>query len=222
MSVSNTYILGLRYFPLTLNNVTLFLLNLALLSLALEAFGLERRVDDHGLSACGDRLGVRGTTLGLVRGTNLAGGLGQHVQTIEIWAIWKGRVRGFAFTTSRARVFVGIALGQVWKFMESKEHTLAVTKRNGLAFLDQVVRQAVDTTLGELFATGLARMLVPVAGVLEFGASNEELEDECVGFAPHCGRRGREEEGGVLDAYILKLHTGESVTNGRLHTVLVR
>lgn len=84
--------------------------------------------------------------------------------------------------------------------MESKKNALAVPERNGLAFLDQVVGQAIDAPFGKFLATGLAGMLVAITRILELGTSNEELEDQLVGFASHCGRRmglgGRKRERG--------------------------
>lgn len=69
--------------------------------------------------------------------------------------------------------------------MKSQEDALPVTERNGLAFLDQMVGQAVDATLRELFTAGLAGVLISVAGVFELLASNEELEDELIRLSTH-------------------------------------
>lgn len=69
--------------------------------------------------------------------------------------------------------------------MKSQENALSVTERNGLAFLDQVVGQAVDATLRELLTAGLAGVLISVAGVFELLASNEELEDELIRLSTH-------------------------------------
>ena len=55
-----------------------------------------------------------------------------------------------------------------------------------------MVGKAVNATLGKYFAAGFARMLVAIARVFQLGAPVEELEDELVGFATHCGGdRGR-------------------------------
>jgi hypothetical protein len=72
--------------------------------------------------------------------------------------------------------------------VESKKNALAVPKRNGLAFLDQVVGQAIDAPFGKFLSAGLAGMLVAITRILELGTSNEELEDKLVGFASNCGR----------------------------------
>lgn len=94
--------------------------------------------------------------------------------------------------------------------MELQDGTLAVAERQGGAFLDQVVCQAVYPTLRkllrvnsrspgsfsstrsrawrtDLLPAGFAGVLVAIARVLELGASLEELEDELVGFATHRG-----------------------------------
>lgn len=92
--------------------------------------------------------------------------------------------------------------------MELQDGTLAVAERQGGAFLDQVVRQAVYPALWkllrvnsrclgsfartrprarrtDLLAAGFAGVLVAIARVLELGASLKELEDELVGFTTH-------------------------------------
>ena len=60
-----------------------------------------------------------------------------------------------------------------------------------------MIGKAIDATLGELFTTRLARVLVAIAGVLELLTSNKELENQLVRFATHedevrcaCSRRG--------------------------------
>lgn len=50
-----------------------------------------------------------------------------------------------------------------------------------------MVGKAINATLGEYFAAGFARMLVAIARVFQLGTPVEELEDELVGFATHCG-----------------------------------
>lgn len=74
--------------------------------------------------------------------------------------------------------------------MKSQENALTISQGNRLALLHQVIGQTIDTPLGEFLAAGLAGMLVAITRVLELGTSNEELEDELVGFSPHGGRVG--------------------------------
>ena len=54
-----------------------------------------------------------------------------------------------------------------------------------MTLLDKMVGQAVNTALGEHFTTCFARVLVAIAGILEFLASNKELEDQLVRLATH-------------------------------------
>lgn len=172
---------------LTLGIAAVLLFHVTLLRLALEAFSFKGWVHNHGLAACSNGLGIGGTALGLIRGTDPARGLSQHFQAIEVRAVREGRVGRFAFVARGTPVFVGVAFSQVREFVESQEDALTVTERDGLAFLDQVIGEAVNTALGELLTACLAGMLVAVAGVLELGASDEELEDKLVGFTTHCG-----------------------------------
>jgi hypothetical protein len=100
----------------------------------------------------------------MIRGTHLAGRLCKHVETIEVRAVPERTVT--LLSSRRIWILVGFAFCKIGKFVKAQEHALAVTKWNCLAFLDQVVGETVDTTLGELFATGLASVLVSVARVL--------------------------------------------------------
>lgn len=121
----------------------------------------------------------------MVRGTNLPRSFRQHVETVEILSRAKGQLARFPLVRgSQVRVFL-FSVGQVRKLMKSQEDALPVTERNGLAFLDQMVGQAVDATLRELFTAGLAGVLISVAGVFELLASNEELEDELIRLSTH-------------------------------------
>lgn len=70
--------------------------------------------------------------------------------------------------------------------MESQQDALTITEGDGLALLHQVIGQAVDTSLGKHFTTGLAGVLVSIARVLQLRTPVEELEDELVRFAAHC------------------------------------
>lgn len=69
--------------------------------------------------------------------------------------------------------------------MELKESTLAVSNRYGLAFFDEMVCQTVYPSFGEFLSASLARVLIPVAGILQLGAALEELEDQLIGFSAH-------------------------------------
>lgn len=69
--------------------------------------------------------------------------------------------------------------------MKSQQDALPIAQRDGLTLLHEMVGQAVDATLGKFLSAGLARVLVAITGVLEFLASNKELEDELVRFATH-------------------------------------
>lgn len=46
------------------------------------------------------------------------------------------------------------------------------------AFLDEMSRKAIDSTLRKSLAAGLARMLVSVTGVVQFCTSSEMLKDQ--------------------------------------------
>lgn len=69
--------------------------------------------------------------------------------------------------------------------MESQEDALAVTEGNSLTLFDKMVGQAVNTALWEHFTTCFACVLVAIAGILEFLASNKEFEDQLVRLAAH-------------------------------------
>jgi hypothetical protein len=100
----------------------------------------------------------------MIRGTHLAGRLCKHVETIEVGAVTERAVT--LLSSRRIGILVCFTFGEVGKFVEAQEHALTVTEWNRLAFLDQVIGETVDTTLGKLFATGLASVLVSVARVL--------------------------------------------------------
>ena len=154
----------------------------------LEALSFERWVDDDRLPSDRHGLGVCGTPFGLVGGTDLSRRLGQDIEAIEILTSRERQVDRLSLVLS-GDVFVLVSVGQVGEFVESQQDALSIAQRNGLTLLDEMVGQAVDATLGEFFAAGLARVLVTVTGVLEFLAANEELKDELVRFATHCGER---------------------------------
>lgn len=59
-----------------------------------------------------------------------------------------------------------------------------------------MIGEAVDATFRKFFAARLACMLVAVTSILEFLASNKELEDERVGFATHLGTAWQKMKGG--------------------------
>jgi hypothetical protein len=162
------------------------LLVVSLLGTGALKVSLQRRVDNHGFATDSHRLGVLRASLSRFRGTDLTRSLSQDVQAVEVGAIAKVPVT-LAFP-SCAGVFIRVALGQVGEFVEPEEHALAIAKRDGLALLDQVIGEAVDAALGEFLTAGLAGVLIAVAGILELGASDKELEDELVGLATHFER----------------------------------
>ena len=160
---------------------------------ALKALRLECRINDDSLSTNGDTLGVGRPPFRLVGRAHLSRRFGQHIQAVKILARRKRHIRPLAFTLPRSvGVFILIAIGQIGELVQSQQDALAVTQRDGLTFLDEMVGQAVDATFGKFLAAGLAGVLVAVAGILELLASNEELEDELVGFATHCEGRMRD------------------------------
>lgn len=75
--------------------------------------------------------------------------------------------------------------------MELEAGSHAVRLGDGGAFLGDVGGQAIDAALGEVLAALLTGVRVPVAVVVELGASDEVLEDERVGLAAHCELRAR-------------------------------
>lgn len=158
---------------------------LRLCRMTLKAFSLESRVDDHGLSPDCHRLSVcRTAPFRLVGRTDLARCLGQNIETIEILACSEGQVHRLALTLP-CHILVLVAIGEIGKFVESQQDALPIAQRDGLTLLHEMVGQTVDATLGEFLAASFARVLVAITGVLEFLASNEELEDELVRFATH-------------------------------------
>lgn len=150
--------------------------------MTLKAFSLEGRVDDHGLSPNCHRLSVCRAPFRLVGRTNLARCLGQNIEAIEILACSEGQIHRFALTR---HILVLVAIGEIGKFVKSQQDALPIAQRDGLTLLHEMVGQAVDATLGKFLSAGLARVLVAITGVLEFLASNKELEDELVRFATH-------------------------------------
>jgi hypothetical protein len=98
----------------------------------------------------------------------------------------KWHIHPFAFTLTRStRVLILIAVGYIGEIVEAQEDALSVAKRDGLTLFHEVIGETVDATLGEFLATGLARMLITIASVLELLTSNKELEDELVWLATH-------------------------------------
>jgi hypothetical protein len=55
----------------------------------------------------------------------------------------------------------------------------AISRADSRAFLDEMRGEAIDSTFGKSLATGLARVLVSVAGVVQFGTSSEMLKNQC-------------------------------------------
>ena len=70
--------------------------------------------------------------------------------------------------------------------MELQAGAHAVRLGNSWTLSGDVRCQTVDPALGEVLAALLARVRIAVAVVVEFGASNEVLEDEGVRLAAHC------------------------------------
>jgi hypothetical protein len=166
------------------------------LGLTLEAFRFERGVDNNGLASGCHRLGVSGA-LGHVRGADLSRSFSQHVETIKVLAIGKSVFTRLALLSSWG-ILGRIAIGQVREFVKSQQHALAVAEGNRLALLYQVIGQTVNATLRKNFATSFASVLVSVARVFQLRTPVEELEDQLVGFATHCG--------GVLARVLEKSH----------------
>lgn len=76
--------------------------------------------------------------------------------------------------------------------MELEAGSHAVRLGDGGAFLGDVCGQAVDAALGKILAALLTGVRIPVAVVVELGASDEVLEDERIGLAAHgdCALKG--------------------------------
>ena len=62
--------------------------------------------------------------------------------------------------------------------IQLQERLLSIVNANTRAFLHKVCRQTVDPTFGKLLAARLARMLVAIARIIQFGASLKVLEDQ--------------------------------------------
>lgn len=122
----------------------------------------------------------------MIRGNHLAGRLCEHVQTIEVGAVTESAVT--LLSGGSIRILDGITFGEIGEFVKTQEHALTVTERNGLALFDQVVGEAIDAAFRELFATGLAGVLVSIARVLQLRTSNEELKNKLIGLATHFER----------------------------------
>lgn len=144
--------------------------------MALEAFCLKGRVDDHRLPSDGHSLGVARATLGLVRRADLSRRFRQHIEAVETRP---GRVRQIDLTalgsSAVARVFVEIPVREIRQLVQSQQDALAIPQRNGLAPFNKVICQAIDAALGELLSAGLAGVLVAVTGILQLLPADEEL-----------------------------------------------
>jgi hypothetical protein len=62
--------------------------------------------------------------------------------------------------------------------VQLKKGLTTIGSADGGALLDEVSREAIDSTLGKSLAAGLARMLVSVTGVVQFCTSSEMLKDQ--------------------------------------------
>jgi hypothetical protein len=155
--------------------------------MTLKTLRFERRINNHSLPPNSDGLGkCRSPPLRLVRSTHLSRRFGQHIQSVKILARRKRNLARFPFILScRIRVLILITIRKVGKFVESQQDALSVPQRDRGAFLYQMIGEAIDAAFGKLLAACLARMLVAITGILKLLASNEELEDELVGFATH-------------------------------------
>lgn len=67
----------------------------------------------------------------------------------------------------------------MWQVVEFECGLLPVLHREGWTFLCEVVREAVDSSFGELLSTCLAGMFVSVAAIVQLGSSLKVLEDQC-------------------------------------------
>lgn len=71
------------------------------------------------------------------------------------------------------------------KAMKLKAGTHAIRVGNSRAFLGDVIRQAVDSTFGKVFATSFAGVLIAVTVVIEFSPADKVLEDKRIGLSSH-------------------------------------
>jgi hypothetical protein len=140
--------------------------------------------------------------------------LGERLQRRELLRRRKGQIQCRAIlhlrrAISRGRLRHVVGEGQL---VELQQRALAVAEWKGRTFLHEVIREAVYTALGELrcsqlslftvrlfawrgctthfFSTRLARVLVAVAGIFEFGAAFKVFEDQLIGSATHDRPKG--------------------------------
>jgi hypothetical protein len=107
--------------------------------------------------------------------------------------------RGSAHLSSTIGVISSIAREAI----QLQQSLLSIVNADTRALLHEVRRQAVDTTLGELFATSLAGMLIAVARIVQLGTSIEVLEDECCREVTRVSRLSWSERGGGWDEGLL-------------------
>jgi hypothetical protein len=69
-------------------------------------------------------------------------------------------------------------IGVVGDVVQLKKGLTTIGSADSGALLYEVSREAIDSTLGKSLATGLARMLVSVTGVVQFCTSSEMLKDQ--------------------------------------------
>lgn len=84
---------------------------------------------------------------------------------------------------SRRTVHLNIAMvvvdtRRVCEVINLQEGLVSLLGRQACAFSDDVGVEGLDAAFGEFLSAGLASMLVPIAGVIEFGTALEVLEDE--------------------------------------------
>ncbi len=66
----------------------------------------------------------------------------------------------------------------VGNVIQLKKCLAAIRSADCRAFLDEMSSEAIDSTFRESLATGLASVLVSVAGVVQFGTSSEMLKNQ--------------------------------------------
>jgi hypothetical protein len=105
-------------------------------------------------------------------------------------ALWQTRKE--SLLTVIARVAIGLASlcsgSGMSDTMKLKTGAHAVGVGYSWAFLGDVRRETVDSTLGEVLAALLAGVGVSITVIVELGPSDEILEDEGVRLATHCAR----------------------------------
>jgi hypothetical protein len=66
----------------------------------------------------------------------------------------------------------------VGNVVELEQSLSTIRGANSRAFLDEMRSETIDATFRESFSTGLAGVLVAVAGVVEFRATSEMLKNQ--------------------------------------------